>query len=1161
MNKWVLYIGLGIISIFLLSCSPQNDTPQAPTIQQETLTEFSFIWPQSVNPETAQKAVKLRREMDGFVWLNEIDRVISNFKEIMELVEAAYPDHPSLQAFAANDYGFILNLVGRNDIALPWHEKAYSLNEKSDKMTPHYLDRKMRILANLGETHIRLNNMEKAKEYYRRAFDIKPVFGAAQPSQTSARERTMMIVANWRTDYSAAFESMFAQTSYVPDPDGHTKAMDNYAELLKVLSTGQYKIIENAFTNYYDQMLTSHHPRSRYVYSAYGNKALVSSLFLNGEWVDEFLEKSVKNGPKYGVETKADQDNILGGVLNVSDTYIRRGQLEKAEELLDTVHEQLIKKQSRPNRWHVTYNNHLSELYLKQGKPERSLYYTRKAFELSAKVNLQIPTVHHFNHLNLARRLAAAGYHEQSLDEYQALLSSLENLSKPEGNTYISAQHAYAYELFAQGRAIDALKIFANITQQTKGINKGVNRDYVNALVGAAASLNYLGRNESAMAYMKQALRTAPKVYDKASLLQITLKQVHIRILAGLGNTKQALELSNNIYQTQLKNDVSSSIKNQTLSDQVSFYLSLGETERALTIVKSINENVQAENIDKALPLYILTAITENYLQAKLQDNASNQNSKLHLLEGIWPLYQKTVSSERRRIFAEAGASADDHITRNIFGKTMMLAYYVGDDRKAFEVAQQLLTSKASRASETVLQRESVSSAALRRRLQKRNIAAEKLRKLENTYVQSFSGTRKDIDLAKFARNKGRQVLKTFDSGMAGYLKTANINGLPQPVSIKSVQKKLQQNEAVLMIAQTGYDLLIFAITNSNFSMVSSSSTPKALNANVKLVRNSLSITGSEQVTFDYTAAKLVHDAIFAPEIQETFNGVTSVRVITNGSLSTLPLSVLTVGNRPRDFLVNQYAFSTLTSLGQVNPKTSRRSKHGFVGIGAPLLSNTPPKPQINAGQNAYFLRGSSNISQLRMLPNLIGAKKELTKIAQTLDYEPSRLLLGSDATEKSVRAFDFSGLSVAVFATHGLIAGELTAGSEPALVMTPISDDDPNNDGLLTQSEILGLDMDVNWVILSACSSASGETDSAPGLTGLASAFLYAGADSLLVSHWPVRDDAAAYLTVGAVQNTQNGMSKAKALQTAMIDLMHDKDIPNADHPAIWAPFVLVGN
>src|SRR3546814_11316127 len=87
-----------------------------------------------------------------------------------------------------------------------------------------------------------------------------------------------------------------------------------------------------------------------------------------------------------------------------------------------------------------------------------------------------------------------------------------------------------------------------------------------------------------------------------------------------------------------------------------------------------------------------------------------------------------------------------------------------------------------------------------------------------------------------------------------------------------------------------------------------------------------------------------------------------------------------------------------------------------------------------------------------------------------------------------------------------GLLSGYLGCLDEPALLLTPADGDD----GLLKPSEIGALDLPAGLVILSACNSA-GEADAdRPQLSGLAQGFFLAGAERVMASHWPVRDDIA---------------------------------------------------
>jgi CHAT domain-containing protein len=147
-------------------------------------------------------------------------------------------------------------------------------------------------------------------------------------------------------------------------------------------------------------------------------------------------------------------------------------------------------------------------------------------------------------------------------------------------------------------------------------------------------------------------------------------------------------------------------------------------------------------------------------------------------------------------------------------------------------------------------------------------------------------------------------------------------------------------------------------------------------------------------------------------------------------------------------------------------------------------------------------------------------------------------------------------------------MAGELRGAAEPGLVFTPPPQASEQDDGLLTASEIAALKLNADWVILSACNTAAGDgSEGAPGLSGLARAFFFAGARNLLVSHWPVRDDVAARITVDTIRRQQSDprLARAQALQQAMRairnDTSHDSKDDTWAHPNAWAPFSLIGD
>jgi CHAT domain-containing protein len=101
--------------------------------------------------------------------------------------------------------------------------------------------------------------------------------------------------------------------------------------------------------------------------------------------------------------------------------------------------------------------------------------------------------------------------------------------------------------------------------------------------------------------------------------------------------------------------------------------------------------------------------------------------------------------------------------------------------------------------------------------------------------------------------------------------------------------------------------------------------------------------------------------------------------------------------------------------------------------------------------------------------------------------------------------------------------------------------------------------------VILSACNSGGpGGTTAGESLSGLARAFFYAGARSMMVTHWSVNDQAAAFLVVETLKRERNGGGGgADALRGAELDWLDaaaKAPASPAGHPFFWAPFALIG-
>ena len=207
---------------------------------------------------------------------------------------------------------------------------------------------------------------------------------------------------------------------------------------------------------------------------------------------------------------------------------------------------------------------------------------------------------------------------------------------------------------------------------------------------------------------------------------------------------------------------------------------------------------------------------------------------------------------------------------------------------------------------------------------------------------------------------------------------------------------------------------------------------------------------------------------------------------------------------------------------------------------------------------------GLADLDQLRTQQPLPETADELCTVARNLKADASEVLLGAGATEHKVKALSASGAlanyRIVHFATHGALAGQINGASEPGLILSPPVEATEDDDGYLSASEIAGLKLDADWVILSACNTAAGGAKGAEALSGLARAFFYAQARAMLVSHWAVNSDVTVKLITGAVSRlaADKTMGRAEAMRQAMLALI-DNGGPEA-HPAYWAPFVVVG-
>ena len=303
-----------------------------------------------------------------------------------------------------------------------------------------------------------------------------------------------------------------------------------------------------------------------------------------------------------------------------------------------------------------------------------------------------------------------------------------------------------------------------------------------------------------------------------------------------------------------------------------------------------------------------------------------------------------------------------------------------------------------------------------------------------------------------------------------------------------------------------------------------------------------------------------------------------------NGALTSIPLGVLVTKDptgknlKNTDWLIKSFAVTVEPSISSI--KTMRaKGKRIYLAAPKPMIAFADPvfsqkardQPQparITLRSMPEFYQGTQiDVRALGdALPQLPGTRSEVKAVARSVHADSGDLKLGPDATTTAVKDTALDQYRIVYFATHSLVAGDpekfAKAKAEPVLVLSIPERPTPQDDGLLRASDIAQLKLNADWVVLSACNTASSDGIGAEALSGLAQAFFYAGARSLIVSHWEVNDAAAAKLmsALFSISSNNPALSHGEALQSAEIQLLSAARTDAEAHPRYWAPFAVVG-
>jgi CHAT domain-containing protein/tetratricopeptide (TPR) repeat protein len=364
--------------------------------------------------------------------------------------------------------------------------------------------------------------------------------------------------------------------------------------------------------------------------------------------------------------------------------------------------------------------------------------------------------------------------------------------------------------------------------------------------------------------------------------------------------------------------------------------------------------------------------------------------------------------------------------------------------------------------------------------------------------------------------------------------------GAPPAATLDEVLGALPRDAALIEYLAGRHDepVTAFVITHGGTSVSSLASSDSLFGLARRLTTLMASGSAGDEL------ARRLGDAALGPLIARLPAYVTKLVIVADGAVHRVPFEALrTTDGR---WLVDRFAVTSVPSatalvrLRHSATAQARTAEPMLLAFGDPTYGRAEP----SAGGGELRLSFAS-AGALTRLPY---SAREVRAIARYFPHADVRL--GRQATEAWLRAAPLGRATVLHFATHALVDDQVTWRS--ALALAPGG----GQDGFVTASEIAGLSLNADLVVLSGCRTAQGALVVGEGVQGLTAPLLEAGARAVLATRWPVGDREASAMVVSFYDAMARGNVVGDALRTAA-----RAAIARGAPASVWAAFTLVGD
>jgi CHAT domain-containing protein len=324
-----------------------------------------------------------------------------------------------------------------------------------------------------------------------------------------------------------------------------------------------------------------------------------------------------------------------------------------------------------------------------------------------------------------------------------------------------------------------------------------------------------------------------------------------------------------------------------------------------------------------------------------------------------------------------------------------------------------------------------------------------------------------------------------------------------------------------------------------------------------------------------------LHHKLIAP-LQPLLGEAKHLLVSPDGALNLIPFEALRgAGGR---YVVEDVAVSYVTTgRDLVRMRTPRPAASGTVVFADPAFGeppaqqgHSPRKAGVSTGSSPRDSTGGKDRSPVYFAP-LAGTASEAQRIGEL--FPGADLKLGPRASERALK--NLEAPRILHIATHGFFLQDSDApAAESSTEDGRAANDNPridnpllrsglaltganlprtgSDDGIMTALEAANLNLwGTKLVTLSACDTAVGVVRNGEGVYGLRRAFFLAGAETLVMSLWPVSDLITRQMMTGYYAGLAEGLGRGAALRRMQLQMLKRK---GRAHPFYWASFIQAG-